>query len=320
MNVAVTGGAGFIGSHLCEKLLEQPGTRVLCLDNYSSSSPKNVEHLAERPGFKALTGDVREQEQLARLFQSEKIELVYHLAAVVGVARTLEKPLDVLEVNIKGTSNVLEAARRAGCRRVVAVSSSEVYGNPTELPEREDGIINPSLPYAVSKLAGEKYAEAYYQQHSMETVSLRLFNVYGPRQNATPYGFVVGIFVDRALQGQPPEVYGDGSQTRDFTYIDDCVQALLLAGHRDAAAGQVFNVGTGESVTILDLAHLIVKLCGGQPAPVLVPERPFDIKHRRADISRIKTLLGYQPRYTLVQGLGPTIRWYQQRAVESEVR
>ena len=182
-----------------------------------------------------------------------------------------------------------------------------------EIPEREDGHLNAKLPYAVVKLAGEKFMEAYHQEHGLRTTSLRLFNVYGPRQNFTPYGFVVGIFISQVLSGQPPTVYGDGSQTRDFVYIDDNVEAAVLTLENTASDGLVINIGTGRPTTIIDLAEDIIRLCGkeGELEPVFLPPRPHEVKHRFPDVGRMRAILGFRPRVKLEEGLRRTIAYYR---------
>jgi len=316
VKVAVTGGAGFIGSNLCEYLLEQ-GYGVVCLDNFSTGRKENIVHLLENQNFKLFECDVRDKNKLQEIFLQEGVELVYHYAAVVGVKRTFEKPKEVLDVNINGTVNVLEAALKSGCEKVVNISSSEVYGNPVEVPEKEDSPKNVDLPYAISKLVGEKYAQIYYEKYGLKTTSLRLFNVYGPRQNSTPYGFVVGIFINQVLQNKPPVIYGDGFQTRDFTYINDCVIPTVIAGESNTANGEVFNIAAGKPITILDLAELIIELSGKNLKPIFAPERELDIRHRFADISKMRKILGYKPKYDISEGLKQTIEWYRQKLKES---
>ena len=312
MRIAVTGGAGFIGSHLCEKLVER-GDYIICLDNLSTGAEENIKHLIGKENFKFIRCDIREEKKLEEIFSKEEIKLVYHCAAVVGVKRTLENPKEVLNVNIEGTVNVLEAALKSGCRKVVNLSSSEVYGNPVEVPEKESSPKNVELPYALSKLVAEKYAQIYYEKHGLETTSVRLFNVYGPRQEATPYGFVVGIFIRQVLENKPPVIYGDGFQTRDFTYIEDCISPLIIAGEAEVANGEVFNIAAGKPVTIIDLAELIIELCGKDLKPIFAPEREHEIRHRFADISKMRTILGYKPKYDLKEGLKLTIEWYRRK-------
>lgn len=313
MRISVTGGAGFIGSHLCEYLLKQ-GHEVVCLDNFSTGTKENIAPLLDNHNFKFFHCDIKDMAKLVEIFKQEAIELVYHYAAIVGVKRTLENPKEVLEVNINGTVNVLEAALKSGCQKVVNISSSEVYGNPVEVPEKEDSPKNVDLPYAISKLLTEKYAQIYYEKYGLKTTSMRLFNVYGPRQNSTPYGFVVGIFIKWVLQDKPPIIYGDGFQTRDFNYIGDCIIPTVIAGESDAGNGMVFNIAAGKPITILDLAELIIEICdkNSKLKPAFEPERDFEIRHRFADISKMRTVLGYKPQYDLKKGLKLTVEWYKQ--------
>jgi len=310
MNIAVTGGTGFIGSHMCEHLLAE-GNVVVSIDNYSTGNNRNVSYLMDNKNFTPIKCDILDKDKLLGIFRENSIELIYHYAAVVGVKRTLENPKDVLDINIKGTENVFQAAIEAGCNKVVNISSSEVYGHPVEVPEREDSPKNVELPYAISKLVGEKLAEVYYNNFGLKTTSLRFFNVYGPRQDSTPYGFVIGIFIDRVLRGKPPVIFGDGFATRDFTYIEDNIIPTIIAAKKDKTNGEVINIAAGKPVTILDLAEIIIELCGKKIEPVCKPERPHDIKHRFADISKMRKLLGYKPKYELRDGLKPTIQWYK---------
>ncbi len=308
----VTGGAGFIGSHLCEELLKE-GNRVISIDNFATGASSNISHLGGNSEFESIKCDILDREKTEKILKENTIDTVFHYAAVVGVKRTLENPMDVLNVNIEGTRSILEAALNAGCRKVVYASSSEVYGHPIEVPEREDSPKNVELPYAIAKLVGEKLARVYNDNYGLRTTSLRLFNVYGPRQNSTPYGFVVGIFIDRVLKNRPPIIYGDGFATRDFTFIKDNIAPTIIAAKSRAANGEVFNIAAGKPVTMLDLAELIIELCGKELKPDFQPKRPLDIKHRFADISKMRTILGYKPEYDLRTGLKITIDWYRNR-------
>lgn len=310
MHIAVTGGAGFIGSHLCERLVKD-GHYVISLDNFSTGSKNNLSGVLENENFKSIECNIMDQKAIKNTLKEESIELLYHYAAIVGVMRTLENPKDVMDVNIRGTENVLEAALGTSCKKVVNISSSEVYGNPIEIPEKENSPKNVELPYAISKLTGEIYASIYQKKYGLKTTSLRLFNVYGPRQNSTPYGFVVGIFINNVLNNMPPVIYGDGFATRDFTYIEDNISATVLAAEKSAANGQVFNIAAGKPVTVLDLAETIIDLFGKKMKPEYQPEREHDIKHRFADISKMRTVLGYKPKYELREGLKLTIDWYK---------
>ena len=311
-NVLVTGGAGCLGSYLSKHLLRL-GYRVICLDNFSTGREENIKELLGNSKFTLARGDIKDQGKMEQFFRQEKIDLVYHYAAVVGVKRTLENPKEVLDVNISGTLNVLQAALSSGCQKVVNISSSEVYGNPVQVPESETSPKNVNLPYGLSKLVAEEYTQIYYQKYGLKTTSLRLFNVYGPGQDVTPYGFVVGIFIGRVLQDKPPIIYGDGFQTRDFTYLEDSILPTIAAAESDAANGEVFNIAAGRPITIIDLAELIIELCGKDLKPVFEPERAFEIRHRFADISKMRSVLDYKSKYDLKEGLRLTIEWYKEK-------
>jgi len=307
--VLVTGGAGFIGSHLCEALLKTEN-EVVCIDNLSTGSLKNIERF-ESNNFRFVKSDVRKLHNLKQIFRQEKFDFVFHYAATVGVRRTLENPFGVL-ADIEGIKNVLKLSKESGVEKVIFASSSEVYGNPVEIPEREDGHVNANLPYATVKLIGEQYCKGYHEIHGLRTTSLRFFNVYGPRQEATPYGFVVGIFIKQVLQDLPPTIFGDGSQTRDFVYVADNTGLTILVAESNETDGEVLNIGTGKPTTIIDLAEVIIELCGkkGRLVPHFLPERPYEIKHRFPDISKMMRLLGSRPKYKLEDGLRETIKYY----------
>jgi len=306
--ILITGGAGFIGSNLVEKLLEYDN-EVIIFDNLSTGIMENIKNLESNPNFKFVQGDILNKELLEQVL--ENIDYVFHYAAVVGVKRTIEKPLEVLNVNTEGTRNVLELSLKQGVEKVIFASSSEVYGEPVEIPERENGHVNAKLPYAASKLIGENYCEAYYDMYGLKTTSLRFFNVYGPKQNSTPYGFVVGIFIEQALKNKPLTIFGDGTQTRDFVFIEDNINATIIAAEQSKTNGKAINIGTGKPTTILDLAEEIIEITGVNTEPTFLPEREHDIKHRFPDISLMRELLGYRPEYKLRDGLKITIDWYK---------
>ena len=308
--ILVTGGAGFIGSHLCEFLCKR-GDKVICLDNLSTGSLQNIESIHDKITF--IKGDVNKFADLEPIFQNNKLDAIFHYAAVVGVKRTLENPIDVLD-DIKGTRNLLKLALQYGKPKIVFASSSEVYGEPVEIPEVENGHTNAQLPYAVTKLYCEKLLEAYWQKYSLPTCSLRFFNIYGPRQESSDYGFVGGIFIKRVLEGKAPIIFGDGTQTRDFVYIDDNIEAALHALDSYAANGEAINIGTGKPTTVLDLAEEIIALCGteGKIKPEFVPPRN-DVRHRFPDVSKMRRLLNFRPKISLREGLQKTIDWYKQR-------
>jgi len=306
----VTGGAGFIGSHLCDRIVSL-GHEVICLDNLSTGNLDNLIKIKDNPNFKWIKGDVNKFEEIQPIFKENKFDGVFHYAATVGVKRTIENPLQVLE-DIEGIKHILKLSLEHHKPKIVFSSSSEVYGEPKEIPEREDGVINPQIPYAVVKLMGEKLLQAYYQKYNLKTCSLRFFNVYGPRQESGGYGFVVGMFIRKVLKGQPPEVFGDGSQTRDFTFIDDNIEASWRAMELDKVNGQVINIGVGRPLTIFDLAHKIIDLAapGKNLEPKLIESKRTDVKHRFPEVGKMIKLLNFHPRISLEQGLKKTIDWY----------
>jgi len=308
--VLVTSGAGFIGLHLVEKLLKE-GNEVVCFDNLATGSLDNIGDFKENPDFQFIQGDILDREAMDKAFDG--IEYVFHYAAVVGVKRTIENPLEVLNTNIEGTRNVLELSLKHGVEKVIFASSSEVYGEPVEIPERENGHVNAKLPYAISKLVDENYCRAYYKKFGLKTTSLRFFNVYGPKQESTPYGVVVGIFIRQALSSQPITVFGDGTQTRDFVFIKDNVNATVIAAEKNTTNGEVLNIGTGKPTTILDLAEEIIDIVGNDVEVMFLPERENNIKHCFPDISKMRKLLEYKPEYKLKDGLEITVDWYKRR-------
>ena len=303
----VTGGAGFIGSNLVERLIGD-GVRVWVLDNLSTGFLENLQPFLGDIDF--MQGDVRDLDTLQEVMVG--VEVVFHQAAVVSVPRSVEDPIEAAMVNDLGTLHVLEAARRADVRRVVFASSCAVYGDLPQLPKREDVETRPLSPYAASKLHGETYAFLYSGLYGIETVCLRYFNVYGPKQDPTsPYSGVISIFMDRAARGELPTIFGDGEQYRDFVYVADVVQANLLAAHRDNIAGAIINVGTGSSVTVNSLWKSISQFTGVEGKPGRAEERPGDIRESVADISRARELLDYDPHYSFEEGLELTWRWYR---------
>jgi nucleoside-diphosphate-sugar epimerase len=305
----VTGGAGFIGSHLVEHLVGA-SVQVKVLDNLSSGLLQNLEPFREYIDFKE--GDVRDVATLREMMSG--VEVVFHQAALVSVPQSVEDPIEAAMVNDLGTLNVLEAARHSGVRRAVCASSCAVYGDLPQLPKKEEMDTKPMSPYAASKLHGETYARLYGDLYGLETVCLRYFNVYGPRQDpSSPYSGVISIFMDKAARGKPPTIYGDGEQFRDFVYVADVVQANLLAAQRKNISTVVINVGTGKSLTVNSLWKNIAELTGVQGEPERANSRPGDIRYSVAEISRARELLGFEPRYGLEEGLQLTWEWYRQR-------
>jgi UDP-glucose 4-epimerase len=303
----VTGGAGFIGSHLVEALVAG-GCRVTVLDDLSSGHASNLEPVAGRITF--MRGSICDRRMVEKA--AAGCEVVFHLAAVVSVPKTVDDPLGSAAVNEAGSLNVLEAARGAQARRLVFAGSSAVYGDDPTLPKREDLPPNPLTPYAVQKLVVEYYLRVYQSLYGLETVGLRLFNVFGPRQDpSSPYSGVISIFMNKALTREAPVIYGDGRQSRDFVFVEDVVQALIAAAKSSSAPGKVFNVGTGKSLTISGLWELIAALSGSGDKPVNQPPRPGDIPHSLSAIDSAAADLGFVPRVSLERGLGLTLDWYR---------
>ena len=298
----VTGGAGFIGSHLVAALLER-GDRIRVLDDFSSG---RAEWLPNDPRLEIVKADIRDAEALRTSLRD--VEVVFHQAALRSVPRSLEDPYAYHDVNATGTLRLLLAAREAGVRRLVFASSSSVYGDQATFPLHEALLPRPISPYAASKLIGEHYCAIFSAHYAVETVSLRYFNVYGPRQDpASQYAAVVARFALAALQGIPFEIHGDGLQTRDFTYVENIVAANLAAADAEGVSGQVFNVACGERVSLLDLVSRLEQIMG-RPLPHRhVPSRPGDIRDTLADLSKVRARLGYLPAIGLAEGLRRTI-------------
>ena len=277
----VTGGAGFIGSHLVTRLVER-GEAVRVFDNFSTGTPANLD--AVRGRVNVVTGDVRDQDGMRRAADGARI--IFHQAALSSVQGSITDPHTTLEVNITGTLNVLEAARDTGCQRVVFASSASIYGDAPELPKTETMAPHPLTPYAISKLAGEQLCAMFTRVHGLDTVALRYFNVFGPRQDpSSPYSGVITHFLHALRVGVPPVIYGDGEQSRDFVYVDNIVAANLRAAKVDAAAGRVFNVASGRAVTLNELLGLMAKVIGVDVRAHHEPERSGDIRHSLADIT-----------------------------------
>ncbi len=303
----VTGGAGFIGSHLVDELVTN-GCRVTVLDNLSTGHRHNIDHLGDRIDF--VEGDIRDAGLVDQVVKG--CEVVFHQAAVVSVTQSVQDPSHSCEVNDLGTVRVLDASRRNGVRRVVMASSSAVYGDDPQMPKTEGMTPRPLSPYAVQKLTGESYATVFGQLYGLETVCLRYFNVFGPRQDpSSPYSGVISIFMTKASAGQAPIIHGDGGQSRDFVYVKDVVRANILAATEARAAGRVFNVGTGTFIRIHDLWKLIGELSNINIDPVFGPARAGDIRDSVSDIGEIGRALGFSPKVEFRQGLIDTLAWYR---------
>ncbi|GIW39864.1 MAG: UDP-glucose 4-epimerase-like protein [Candidatus Binatia bacterium] len=304
----VTGGAGFIGSHLVEALVER-GERVRVFDNFSTG---RREFLRPWEGkIEVVEGDLRELAAVRRAV--EGVEFVLHQAALRSVLRSVDDPLSTDDVNVRGTLHLLVASRDSGTvRRLVYASSSSVYGDRPELPKREDQLPSPISPYAVSKLTGEYYCRVFSHLYGLETVSLRYFNVFGPRQSPeSKYAAVIPLFLQACFRGEPAEVHGDGLQSRDFTYIDNVVEANLLALAAPGVAGEVFNVACGERHTLLEILDVFERFSGRPIARRHTAPRPGDVRHTEASIEKARERLGYRPKVGFEEGLRRTYEYFR---------
>lgn len=303
MKVVVTGGAGFIGSHLAEELARQ-GYHVIIVDDLSSGKLENIQLLLSSDNVEFLPGSITELPLLQEIFQDANC--VFHLAAIPTVPKSIENPLATHEVNVTGTLNVLVAAKDNGVKKVIYASSSSIYGDTPTLPKREDMLPSPQSPYAVTKLAGEYYCQVFQEVYGLPTACLRYFNVYGPRQDPhSQYAAVIPSFIFKLVKNKSPIIFGDGEQSRDFTFVKDAVNATILAAESNATG--VFNVGTAQRVTINDLARLITRLTGKDIKPIYQQPRPGDVRHSLADVSKAKRF-GYNANYNLEQGLKESIK------------
>jgi len=306
--VLVSGGAGFIGSHIVDRLLSN-GFEVRVLDNLSSGKLENIAHHQNRKDFRFIRGDVRSFDLVKSALKD--VDAVFHEAALVSVIRSVENPIPTNETNVSGTLTLLKACLDCNVRRLIYASSSSVYGETEALPKREELTPQPISPYAVSKLAAENYVKVFNKVYGLETVCLRYFNVYGPRQTYGPYSGVITIFVNRILNNQPPTVFGDGEQTRDFTNVRDVVNASMLALEKKSAVGEVLNVATGVATTVNQLAKMLQEIMGKtELKPIYTNPRPGDIRHSYADITKAEKILGYRPEVPLRGGLAELVKWY----------
>jgi len=306
----VTGGAGFIGSNIVEELVRR-GEKVRILDNFSTGKRENIALFLE--DVELIEGDLRRLDTVRQA--TEGVDYILHQGAFPSVQRSIDNPLDTDEINVRGTLNLLVAARDAGLKRVVYASSSSVYGDTPALPKTEEMKLAPLSPYAASKLAGEHYCQVFYQVYGLETVALRYFNVFGPRQDPTSqYAAVIPKFVMAILRGEQPVIYGDGEQSRDFSYVTNVVQANLLAATVPGVGGQVFNIACGQTYNLLELVATINRILGTDITPVHTAPRVGDIKHSLADIAKAKEMLSYQAEVEFEEGLHRVIAWYKEHA------
>lgn len=299
--VLVTGGAGFIGSHLVDGLISE-GFDVVVLDDFSGGRRENLSLHFGKPNFCLVEGDVKDKADVKKAL--EGVGVVFHLAAIVSVGFSVKNPLLVNEVNVDGALNVLKESLKAGVKRFVYASSCAVYGEPVNLPINEEHPTKPTSPYGVSKLAAEHYCRVFYEVYGLETVCLRFFNVYGPRQMIGPYSGVIIKFIDRMKNGKPPIIYGGGGQTRDFVYVKDVVEANMLVLGCRHCAGEIINIGTGKPTTINELASILIGPSGiADIKLVYKAHRKGDIRNSYANISKAEKMLRYKPRITLKEGI-----------------
>jgi UDP-N-acetylglucosamine/UDP-N-acetyl-alpha-D-glucosaminouronate 4-epimerase len=300
----VTGGAGFIGSHLVEELLRR-GESVRIADNFSTGRRENVPS-----GCEVIDGDVADPDLAARAVQG--CDFVLHQAAIPSVPRSIQEPLATHRANVDATVAVLVAAREAGVKRVVFAGSSSVYGNSVVLPKREDMRPSPITPYALQKLVSEQYCRLFTDLYGLETVTTRYFNVFGPRQQpGSPYSGVISLFIEAVARGQSPTVFGDGRQTRDFTYVGDVVDGVLRACTAPKAPGEVINLAVGGRISLLEVLRALQVVLGKTVEPTFAPEREGDVRDSQADIFKARQLLGFEPRTSFEEGLRKTVEWYQ---------
>jgi nucleoside-diphosphate-sugar epimerase len=309
--ILVTGGTGFIGSQLVDRLLNE-GSEVTVIDNLDTGRLENIAHNQDNKKFHFIKGDIRDFNLVKEAMKD--IDVVFHEAALASVTLSVENPVLTNSINVTGTLNLLKASSDLHVKRFIFASSAAIYGGTTTPQKREDMTPNPASPYGVSKLAAENYAKLFYKVYGLETVSLRYFNVYGPRQRfdiQSAYGGAITIFTNRLLKNMPPIIYGDGNQTRDFVYIQDVVEANMLALNTKNAAGEVLNIGTGTNVSLNQVANTLKEILNRKDLKnVNADPRPTDIRHGYADISRAQKILGYNPRYSFEEGLTELVNWY----------
>lgn len=308
----VTGGAGFIGSNIAEELVNREA-EVRVIDNFLTGKRENIAAFLDKIEF--IEGDIRDFEICRRALK--EVDFVLHQAALPSVPRSIEDPLLANDINIKGTLNLLLASKEAKVQKFVFATSSSVYGEDPRLPKKEDMVPKPLSPYALTKLVGEMYCQIFNQLHGISTICLRYFNIFGPRQDPfSQYAAVIPNFINITLNGENPVIFGDGGQSRDFTYVANVVEANILAAKAHDVSGAVINIACGERTTVNSLADKINEILDGNIKPIHDKPRPGDVRHSFADISKAKKILKYTPRISFREGLERTIRWYQKRREE----
>lgn len=319
MKILITGGAGFIGSHLCDKYTKE-GYSVLCLDNFMSGNLMNIRHLLDYRNFKLIKGDIRDFELLEKVMRD--VDVVFNLAAQIHVDRSYIEPKLTYEINVMGTQNILEVARIHDVKKVIHASTSEVYGSAQYVPIDERHPLNAPHTYGASKIAADRMCYAYIQTYGMDISILRLFNIFGPRQRDIGYGGVISIFTRRVISNMSPIIYGDGLQTRDYTYIEDAIRAYDLVLNHNEPITEPINFGSGKEVSILDLANTVIDLCGKEDniKPVHAEPRIGEVKRLIADATKAKSLLGWEPEYDLKEGLRAFVQWYRDYGFEERMK
>lgn len=309
MNYLITGGAGFIGSNIAKRLVRD-GESVRVIDNFSTGKRNNIDEIKDK--IDIIEGDIRDTNTVLKAVKD--IDFVIHQAALPSVPRSVKDPITSNDVNVTGTLNLLNAAKNAKTRRFVYASSSSVYGDTPILPKREDMPPNPQSPYAVTKLTGEYYCSVFYKVYELPTVSLRYFNVFGPFQDPeSQYAAVIPKFINAVLHHNSPVVYGDGEQSRDFTYIDNVVDANILSCRNDKSSGKVFNIACGNRYTLNRLLTEVSYHTGNKANPQFIEPRTGDIRHSQADISSARDLIGYRPKIDFREGLKRTVEWFKRQ-------
>lgn len=310
LRVMITGGAGFIGSHLADALLEM-GNTVICYDDFNSyytGKERNVQHNLNNPNYHLIKADVLDFDNLFHAIHG--VDVIFHLAAQAGIRYSVEHPQEVAKINIMGTLILLNAARQQKVKKIIFASSSSVYGNPQYMPTDENHPTNPISPYGASKLSAEKYCLIYHKLYNMNIVILRYFTVYGPRQRPD---MAIRKFIRLVFNNKPPVIYGDGTQTRDFTYVDDIIQGTVSVAEMEDVDGEIFNLGGGHSVSVRHLVQLLIELAGkeGKIQPEYVPAKLGDVKDTHADITKARNFLRYEPQSYLENGLRNFLEWYK---------
>lgn len=309
MRMIITGGAGFIGSHLCDKYVKD-GHTVLCLDNFINGNLMNIRHLLSYRNFKLINGDIRDFDLLEKI--TRDVDAIIHLAAQIHVDRSIIEPRLTYETNVLGTQNILEVSRMYDVRKVIHASTSEVYGSAQYSPMDEKHPLSAPHPYGASKIAADRMCHAYVQTYGMNICIMRPFNIYGPRQKDSGYGGAISLFTKRVLSNLPPIIYGDGQQTRDYTYVEDIVAAYDTILNYNKPLEEPINFGTGAEIKIIDLANLIIKLSHKEEfiTPVHIEQRPGEVNRLIADISKARAI-GWEPKYSIEEGLKKFIDWYK---------